>query len=155
MEEKELEGGRLCLEEEECATGTHRPVLLPGRYYLFSSKVFSPHSAFHPMLLLSLSHKDGFFIYRFKKFSSSSPQPHAGNSAAATPTEPDLKDQVTSKSENGSYPTKKAHGTLKEKQQLLRQPHSKKPFQKLNNIAKGPGMSTESVVPDAQVSTPQ
>ncbi|XP_028610286.1 probable 28S rRNA (cytosine(4447)-C(5))-methyltransferase [Grammomys surdaster] len=95
---------------------------------------------------------DGFFIAKFKKFSNSIPQPHTGNSAAATPAEPDLKHQVTPKSENSSQPSKKAHGAAKAKQQLVRQQHSKKPFQKMNGVSKGPGLSTEPSVPNVQES---
>lgn len=109
---------------------------------LRSTRRFYPHT--HNM--------DGFFIAKFKKFSNSIPQPHAGISATDSPAEPDLKDQVTPKSENSSQPAKKARGAAKAKQQLWRQQHSKKPVHRMNGTPKGPGVATEPSVPDAQVS---
>lgn len=76
----------------------------------------------------------------------------SGNLAATTPAEADLKDQATPKSENSSQPTKNARRAARAKQQLLRQQHSKKPFQKMNGISKGSGSSTEASVPNAQES---
>lgn len=72
----------------------------------------------------------------------------SGNTAAATPTEPELKDQVPPTSESGSQPAKRAGAAAKAKQQLRRQQHSRKPFQKMNGTSK----STVPSVPKAQVS---
>lgn len=77
----------------------------------------------------------------------------SGNTAAATPTEPELKDQVPPTSESGSQPAKRAGAAAKAKQQLRRQQHSRKPFQKMNGTSKGPSSkSTVPSVPKAQVS---
>lgn len=69
-------GGRLRLEKEECATGTHGPGLRPGRFYPLSRKALSPDSAFHPTLLPSHSQHGWFFYCQVQEvFQFCSPTP--------------------------------------------------------------------------------